>query len=72
MILSGVKKVGRLRTWSLFLGFTLLIGASSNKEIYDNIQLNNRQNCLKLPQSQYDECIVRFSKSYDEYERERL
>ena len=55
----------------IFLFLALLIGACSNKEVYDNIQLNNRQNCLELPQSQYDECIARFSKSYDEYERER-
>ena len=49
----------------------LLIGACSNKAIYDNIQLNNRNDCAKLPRSQYDECIERAGKSYDEYERER-
>ena len=51
--------------------FTLLTGACSNKAIYDNIQLNNRQQCAKLPPSQYDECIAHYSKTYDEYEKER-
>ena len=51
--------------------FALLIGACSNQAIYDNIQLNNRQNCGKLSSPQYDECIERTNKSYDEYERER-
>lgn len=49
----------------------LLLGACSNKAIYDNIQSNNRMDCEKLPLSQYDECIERAEKSYDEYERER-
>ena len=55
----------------LVIVVTLLIGACSNKAIYDNIQFNNRSDCAKLPTSQYDECIERASKSYDEYERER-
>jgi len=49
----------------------LLIVACSNKAIYDNIKLNNRNDCAKLPQSQYDECMERANKSYDEYERKR-
>ena len=55
----------------LVTAVVLLIGACSNKAIYDNIQLNNRNDCAKLPPSQYNECIERASRSYDEYERER-
>ena len=51
--------------------FGLFVTACSNRDIYENIQFNNRQDCLKLPPSQYDECMETFSKSYDEYERER-
>jgi len=47
------------------------VAGCSNKNIYDNIQLNNRNDCAKLPSSQYDKCIESASKSYDEYERER-
>lgn len=55
----------------LVIGVILLIGAGSNKAIYDNIELNNRNDCSKLPSSQYDECIESASKSYAEYEGER-
>jgi len=55
----------------LVLLIALSIGACSNKAIYDNIQLNNRNDCAKLPPSQYDECMERANKSYEEYERER-
>lgn len=43
----------------------------SYKAVYDNIQINQRNECLKLPQAQYDECMERASKSYEEYEKER-
>ena len=45
--------------------------ACSNKGIYDHFQYENRKNCKKLPETQYDECIKRASKSYKEYEKER-
>jgi len=49
----------------------LFIGACSNKSVYDSIQLNNRNECAKLPPSQFDECMERSNKSYEEYKRER-
>lgn len=49
----------------------LLLAGCSNKAIYDNIQLNNRRDCTKLPPSQYDSCIEQANKSYEEYEKER-
>lgn len=49
----------------------LAFAACSSKGAYDSIQLNNRIECSKLPPSQYDECIERASKPYEEYERER-
>lgn len=55
----------------LLLIFTIFVGACSNKAVYENIQSNNRNDCAKLPQSQYDECLERTSKPYEEYERER-
>ena len=47
------------------------IAGCSNKAVYENIQINNRNACLKVPQSQYEECLERSNKSYEEYERER-
>jgi hypothetical protein len=49
----------------------LLFVGCSNKAVYDNIQFNNRKECNKVPPSQYEECIDRSSKSYEEYGRER-
>jgi len=43
----------------------------SNKVIYDNLQLNQRQNCAQEPRPTYDECTERTNKSYEDYERER-
>jgi PBP1b-binding outer membrane lipoprotein LpoB len=51
--------------------FVFLLAGCSNKAVYDNIQRINRNDCNKVPPSQYEECIDRASKSYEEYKRER-
>ena len=43
----------------------------SNKAVYDNIQHNNRRACNTVPPAQYEACIERSNKSYEEYKRER-
>jgi hypothetical protein len=43
----------------------------SNKVIYDNLRLNQRQKCAEQPESNYVECVKRTNKSYEDYERER-
>lgn len=43
----------------------------SNKVIYDNLRLNQRQKCVEEPQSTYVECIKRTNKPYEDYESER-
>lgn len=56
----------------LFIALTLCaLTACSNKAVYDNIQLNQRNKCLKEPPALYEECIKRTEKSYEEYQRER-
>jgi len=57
------------KLWLLILAFFL--AGCSNRAVYENIQINNRNVCFKVPQSQYEECIERANKSYEEYERER-
>ena len=49
----------------------LLLTACSQKAVYDNIQLNNRLQCDKVPLPEYDACMERASKPYETYERER-
>jgi len=38
---------------------------------YEGIQASNRFECTKRPSTQYDECMEKTNKSYDQYERER-
>ncbi|WP_242634364.1 hypothetical protein [Marinobacter salicampi] len=52
------------------VSLSVLAGCSS-KAVYDNVQLNNRTDCNRVPPPQYEECIERTDKSYEEYERER-
>jgi len=51
----------------------VMFGATgcSNKAIYDNIRINQRNECLKEPPPTYFNCIDGANKSYEEYERER-
>ncbi|MBS8242156.1 hypothetical protein DYI22_16845 [Marinobacter lipolyticus] len=49
----------------------ILVAGCSSKAVYDNMQRNNRQECVNVPPAQYEECIQRSSKSYEEYERDR-
>ncbi|SEQ13521.1 hypothetical protein SAMN03080615_00583 [Amphritea atlantica] len=53
-----------------YLCFFLITGCT-NSGSFESIQLSNRLECSKLPPSQYDECVNRYNKSYDQYERER-
>lgn len=59
-----------MKTILLVTIFLILVGCS-NRGIYEGIQTSNRFECSKRPSSQYDECMVNASKTYNEYERER-
>lgn len=54
----------------LFLVLLVLVGCT-NREVYEGIQAGHRNDCSRLPPSQYDECIKEANKSYGEYDRER-
>ncbi len=58
-----------MKTITLFL-MLLVLASCSNRGVYGGIQASNRNECFKLPPSQYDECIKNTNKSYDKYERE--
>lgn len=49
----------------------ILLAGCSSKAVYDNVQRNNRQECVNVPPAQYEECIQRSSQSYEEYKRDR-
>ena len=48
-----------------------ILASCTNRDVYDSLQANNRNECMKLPQSQYDDCMADANKSYAEYEQER-
>ena len=54
----------------VFVVFAMLVGCSS-RAVYDNIQLNQRNECFKLPPSQRADCLDSIDQSYDEYRKER-
>lgn len=58
------------KIWIVSVVFVLTAGCS-NKAVYEDIQRNNRQECNSVPPAQYEECVERSNKSYEEYERER-
>ncbi|WP_157610859.1 hypothetical protein [Arsukibacterium perlucidum] len=43
----------------------------SNKAVYQNLQLNKKQECRRLPVTEYDDCMRGMEQSYEEYERQR-
>jgi hypothetical protein len=47
------------------------LAGCSYRGAYDSIQTSNRIECSQLPPSQYNECVERTQKPYDQYERER-
>ena len=53
--------------------FLIAISGCTNKQIYEATQPKyNEAECMKLPQSQYNECMQRDAETYEEYERERI
>ena len=56
---------------ALFIITAILLAACSQKAVYDNIQLNNRTQCDRAPLSEYDDCMARTNKPYEDYDRER-
>lgn len=59
-----------MRLILVFLACALVVGCS-NRAVYDNIQLNQQNECFKLPPSQREDCLDSIDKSYDEYRKER-
>jgi hypothetical protein len=50
----------------------IAVSGCSNKQIYESTQPKyNQAECMKLPQSQYEECMNRDAETYEEYEKER-
>lgn len=48
-----------------------VVQGCSKRDWYEVIQSNSREQCRKLPPSQYDACIERHRETYDDYEQKR-
>jgi hypothetical protein len=57
------------KLWIFFV--VLCIAGCSNKAVYDNMRVHQRNECLRQQPVDYAECIERTSKTYEEYARER-
>jgi len=49
----------------------LVLTGCTNQQLYTAVQEHERQECAKLPQVQYEECMREIEGSYEEYARER-
>ena len=65
-------KFMNIKYLSIAIGAVVMISGCTNRQIYETTQPKyNETECMKLPKSQYDECIRREAQSYEEYEKER-
>ena len=49
----------------------LALSGCSSRALFENAQHNKRNECQRLPPSQYDECMERARQTYDEYRKAR-
>lgn len=49
----------------------MLLQGCSFKHVYQAIQNNQKQACYELPNDSFDECMRRFSMSYEVYQQRR-
>jgi hypothetical protein len=53
------------------LTLVVLLAACSNQQVYTAIQQNQMQECSKLPQARFEECMKNVEGPYEDYERDR-
>ena len=56
---------------TLFALLLFLLAGCTNQQLYTAVQERERQECAKLPQVQYEECMREIEGSYEDYARER-
>jgi hypothetical protein len=57
-----------LKLLAIALAATILL-ACTHEELYETTQGNQKLNCQKLPDDQYEQCIKDANQSYEDYER---
>lgn len=52
-------------------GLLLILSACSQRQVYDSIQINQRNECELLSGVQREECLKRLNPDYQTYDRQR-
>lgn len=52
------------------LGLSTVVTACSNRAVYDNMRIYQRNQCQEQPIPNYADCLERASKPYEVYQRE--
>ena len=55
------------RRFLILCSVVLVLVGCSNRAVFENAQVNKRNECHRLPPSQFDECMERARQTYDEY-----
>ena len=55
----------------IMIAFPLLVSCAGSKGAYEAIQTGQKSDCQALFGDEYDKCIEKYSKPYDEYKRDR-
>ena len=66
-----MQRPGQCVRWFSSILAALIVASCSNQQIYTAVQENQRQECGKLPQVQYEKCMRDFEMSYEEYDEQR-
>jgi len=53
----------------IILGVIAILSGCSNEQLYNGIQQNRASACPKYPPSQYEACLRRHSRSYEDYKK---
>lgn len=54
-----------------YVAFIVLLSGCSQHQMYDSIQVNQRNECERLSGIQRDECLKQLGPDYQTYERQR-
>lgn len=60
-----------LRKLTLAVGLISVLSACTNQDAYEAVRANRLHECQYLPPSEQEECVRRYDKPYEEYERQR-
>lgn len=60
-----------MRAFAMLCVVLLALPGCSNRALFENAQHNHRNECQRLPPSQYDACMERARQTYDEYRKAR-